>query len=85
MLQSTCPGRAAGPTTREVSVMNPPSSVLLDLPLDEIRAFCQCDLIRRMALFGSALRSDYVAKSDIDLLVEHKLRRKSTINTPWPS
>ncbi len=40
------------------------------LPLDEIRAFCRKHHIRRLAVFGSALRGDFTAQSDIDILVE---------------
>ncbi|MDW8317051.1 MAG: nucleotidyltransferase family protein [Anaerolineae bacterium] len=41
-----------------------------DLPKDEIRAFCQRHHIRRLAVFGSALRPDFRPDSDIDILVE---------------
>lgn len=42
------------------------------LPLSdaEIRAFCQKQHIRRLALFGSVLRDDFGPSSDIDMLVE---------------
>jgi uncharacterized protein len=40
------------------------------LPLEMIAEFCRCHHIRRLALFGSALRPDFRADSDIDLLVE---------------
>ena len=44
------------------------------LPLDAIRAFCERNHIRRLALFGSVLREDFRAggddPSDIDVLVE---------------
>jgi hypothetical protein len=32
--------------------------------------FCQANRIRRLALFGSALREDFRPDSDVDLLVE---------------
>lgn len=45
-------------------------STTIDLPLDEIRAYCATQPIRRLALFGSALRGELRPESDIDLLVE---------------
>jgi len=33
-------------------------------------AFCQAHKVRRFAIFGSALRTDFDAESDIDVLVE---------------
>lgn len=41
-----------------------------DLPREKIAEFCRTHHIRRLALFGSALRSDLRPDSDIDLLVE---------------
>ncbi|MBU2600763.1 MAG: nucleotidyltransferase family protein [Actinobacteria bacterium] len=32
--------------------------------------FCRANHIRRLAVFGSALRSDYRPESDVDILVE---------------
>ncbi|MBL8147827.1 MAG: nucleotidyltransferase family protein [Anaerolineae bacterium] len=40
------------------------------LPLDAIRAFCERNHIRRLALFGSVLREDFGLESDVDVLVE---------------
>ena len=37
---------------------------------DRLAAFCRERHIRRLAIFGSALRSDFRSDSDIDLLVE---------------
>jgi uncharacterized protein len=37
---------------------------------ETITTFCQQNHIRRMALFGSALRDDFDDQSDIDILVE---------------
>ena len=42
----------------------------IEIPADHIRAFCRRNQIRRLALFGSILRDDFNAKSDIDILVE---------------
>jgi predicted nucleotidyltransferase len=47
-----------------------PRALPIDLPLDEIRAFCERHPIRRLALFGSVLRDDFGPDSDIDMLVE---------------
>lgn len=40
------------------------------IPEAEIAAFCQKHGIRKLALFGSVLRDDFHADSDIDVLVE---------------
>jgi len=37
-----------------------------------LTGFCRANSIRRLALFGSVLRKDFGAKSDIDVLVEFK-------------
>ena len=43
---------------------------LAQLPHAEIEALCREHHIRRLALFGSALRDDFTADSDVDVLVE---------------
>ena len=40
------------------------------MPEEIIAEFCQRHHIRRLALFGSALREDFTLDSDIDVLVE---------------
>ncbi len=45
--------------------------VSFGLPLEAIRAYCNQRPIRRLSLFGSALREDFSPESDIDLLVEY--------------
>jgi predicted nucleotidyltransferase len=40
------------------------------LPRDRIAAFCRQHHVRRLALFGSALRDDFTSQSDVDVLVE---------------
>ena len=45
-------------------------SARIDIPKEEIAAFCQRNHIRRMALFGSVLRDDFTSESDVDVLVE---------------
>jgi uncharacterized protein len=42
----------------------------VEIPEDEITAFCRKHRIRRLALFGSILRDDFAPDSDIDVLVE---------------
>jgi len=42
----------------------------IDLPLAEIQSFCRSHHLRRLSLFGSVLRDDFTADSDIDVLVE---------------
>ncbi len=42
----------------------------LELPREKIAAFCRKHHIRRLAVFGSALRDDFAAQSDLDVLVE---------------
>ena len=42
----------------------------IDLPKDKIAEFCRAHHIRRLAVFGSALRPDFRPDSDIDILVE---------------
>lgn len=46
--------------------MNPQVSI----PKADLASFCKVRGIRRLAVFGSALRSDFGPESDIDLLVE---------------
>lgn len=42
----------------------------IKIPRDRIEAFCRASGIRRLTLFGSVLRDDFLPKSDIDVLVE---------------
>jgi hypothetical protein len=42
----------------------------IDIPEAEIREFCERNHIRKLAFFGSVLRDDFGADSDIDVLVE---------------
>jgi predicted nucleotidyltransferase len=42
----------------------------IKIPGDQIAAFCRRHYIRRLALFGSALRDDFEPHSDLDVLVE---------------
>ena len=42
----------------------------IDIPKEQIAEFCRRNHIRRLALFGSVLREDFTADSDVDVLVE---------------
>ena len=42
----------------------------IEIPKDKIADFCKLNRIRRLALFGSALREDFGPDSDVDVLVE---------------
>ena len=41
----------------------------IDVPIDEIEAFCKQWDIAEMSLFGSVLRNDFASVSDVDVLV----------------
>jgi len=45
-------------------------SARIPLPDAEIVRFCRRNRIRKLSLFGSVLRSDFRADSDVDVLVE---------------
>ncbi len=49
--------------SREVAGM----PLQIDIPHDEIAAFCQRWRIRELAIFGSALRDDFRPDSDVDV------------------
>jgi predicted nucleotidyltransferase len=42
----------------------------LTISKEEIKRFCKKHHIRRLSLFGSALRDDFSEESDVDILVE---------------
>jgi hypothetical protein len=42
------------------------------LPSDALRQFCQTNGIRKLSIFGSALRDDFSDDSDVDVLVEFR-------------
>jgi len=46
------------------------SSRRVPIPQDSIAEFCRRHCVRRLALFGSALRDDFSEDSDVDILVE---------------
>jgi uncharacterized protein len=42
----------------------------LHIPKERIAAFCEKHGVKRLSLFGSALRDDFGPDSDVDILVE---------------
>ena len=42
----------------------------IDLPVEEIAAFCRRNYIRKFSVFGSALTDEFRTDSDLDILVE---------------
>jgi len=42
----------------------------IEIPKGRIKEFCKSHHIRKLSLFGSALRDDFSPKSDLDILVE---------------
>ena len=42
----------------------------ISVPQGVLASFCEVRGIKRLAVFGSALRSDFGPESDIDMLVE---------------
>ena len=45
-------------------------SLKIEVPKEEIAAFCRRHHIRKLAFFGSVLRDDFTPDSDVDVLVE---------------
>ena len=45
-------------------------SQIIPMPVCELARFCRRWKIRELALFGSALRDDFGAHSDVDILVD---------------
>jgi predicted nucleotidyltransferase len=45
-------------------------SVRVEIPREQIEAFCRRNHIRRLAFFGSVFRDDFTPESDVDVLVE---------------
>ncbi len=44
----------------------------LVVPRDQIVEFCRRNHVRKLALFGSVLRDDFSAQSDVDVVVEYE-------------
>lgn len=54
------------------------STLPIEIPREQLTAFCQRHHIRKLSLFGSVLRDDFCAESDVDFLVEFELGRRVT-------
>ena len=66
------------------------------MPQDGLKAFCQKDQVRELAVFGSVLRDDFGPRSDVDILVEFEpqarvgfirlsqMRRELSALLNWP-
>lgn len=42
----------------------------LSIPQAELQAFCRAHAVRELAIFGSAVRGDFGADSDVDVLID---------------
>ena len=42
----------------------------IDIPNDAVAEFCRHNHVRKLALFGSVLREDFRADSNVDVLVD---------------
>ncbi len=51
----------------------------ISIPRERVSSFCREHGIRRLAIFGSALRDDFRPDSDIDVLVEFDPARTPTL------
>jgi predicted nucleotidyltransferase len=51
-------------------------SAAIEIPYEEIAAFCRAGQIREFALFGSVLRADFNPESDSDVLVTFEPGRR---------
>ena len=54
----------------EMSERLKPNHIKMELPKEKIADFCRRHHIRKLAVFGSALRKDFRPDSDLDVLVE---------------
>lgn len=51
----------------------------INVPKEKIKAFCERNHIKKLSLFGSALRADFLEASDIDILVEFEIGKGPTL------
>jgi hypothetical protein len=51
----------------------------IDIPKEEVAAFCRRWQIKELALFGSALRYDFRPNSDVDVLVQFDPEARHTL------
>jgi predicted nucleotidyltransferase len=52
-----------------MSTLLPPENLQLDLPLQQIGEICRKYGVSQLSVFGSVLRADFRAESDVDFLV----------------
>lgn len=45
-------------------------SAQLPIPQADLQAFCRAHSVRELSVFGSAVRGDFGANSDVDVLIE---------------
>ncbi len=57
-------------------------SVRVEIPKEQIEAFCRRNQIRRLAFFGSVLGDDFTPESDVDVLVGHSRKILSLESFP---
>jgi predicted nucleotidyltransferase len=62
--------RGAGAACDFPTVQPNGGRVHVEVPQEQIEAFCRKWKIRELALFGSVLRDDFYPDSDVDVLVE---------------
>ena len=62
-------------TSEKKIMMNTPR---ITLAIEEINAYCRTQAIVRLSLFGSVIRDDFTAESDVDVLVEFEVGAKIT-------
>ncbi|MDQ3250637.1 MAG: nucleotidyltransferase domain-containing protein [Chloroflexota bacterium] len=55
-----------------MTILTAPLTTQIALPLDAIVALCQKYAVQELAVFGSVLRDDFRADSDVDFLVVFK-------------
>ena len=51
----------------------------IDIPQDELAAFCERWQVTELALFGSVLREDFNPESDVDVLVRFDPQARHTL------
>jgi uncharacterized protein len=64
------PGRSYIPPTPFSVEHRAVAELHIEVPREELSAFCRSNRIRRLAFFGSVLRDDFGPDSDVDVLVE---------------
>jgi len=53
----------------------------VDVPIDQVQAFCKKWKVRELSLFGSVLRDDFGPESDVDVLVSLEKDQKMTVES----